>query len=192
VFSQPEASFAARAGGTIPSISTACPQAWRRFAQVIHTLMHRRPGRSPAAGLAAGSRPARPGMRDTPAGPDARTGVDEIAQEGTGARRRLQDRQRCIRRLPAGHAHLNPVRRRVAARPGGPGRSSSRLRLPQPRPGTRRPPPHARFRSPARDRAPYRSRPRPWRWRISRRYWRAVGCRQDILAGQKQAGPLHV
>ena len=54
MFSQLKALSMSAGGGEIPSISTAGAQARRRFAQVIHTLVHTWPVSGPPTGLAAG------------------------------------------------------------------------------------------------------------------------------------------
>jgi hypothetical protein len=70
--------------GWIPSISTARAQAWCRFAQVIHMLMHSR-----SAALLAGWQPAADHLARACGTRRARRtrqpSVDEIAQEGTEA-----------------------------------------------------------------------------------------------------------
>ena len=81
LFSQSVIPFISRAGRRIPSISTTRAQAWRRFAQVIHMLMHTTPVSGPAAGLAASSGSERWGLRDMPGTQRRGPGSEEIAQE---------------------------------------------------------------------------------------------------------------
>ena len=125
--SQLKAPLPARPSSGIPSISTARTQAWCRFAQVIHRLMHTQPVSSPLTGLAASGRSARRACVTRPGRRRQGPGVDEIAQEDTDASAALQERQPVYRRLPADHARPDPVR--TASRgPRAPGRSLSGLR----------------------------------------------------------------
>jgi hypothetical protein len=103
--SQLEDLLPAGPSGGIPSISTARAQAWWRFAQVIHMLMHTA-GQQSCCRAGSPQQISVPGLRDMPAMPGART-------------RRGWDRARrhrcspppyrtggpCIHWLPAGHAH---------------------------------------------------------------------------------------
>ena len=73
VLSQVKALSWARPGDTIPSLSPMCAQAWRRFTQVIHMVVHSKPARSSPAGLAGSSGSAYWFLREAAGPPDART-----------------------------------------------------------------------------------------------------------------------
>jgi hypothetical protein len=73
--SQVNALFWLRLACGIPSISTAYAQAWRRCAQVIHMLVHRQQGSSPAVGWQAAA--DRHGRRSLLARPAWRVRVSE-------------------------------------------------------------------------------------------------------------------
>ena len=159
--SQLEDLLPAGPGGGIPSISTARAQAWCRFAQVIHMLMH-------TAGQQSCCRAGSPQQISAGACvtcPPCRTpgpGVDGIAREGTDARRFTGQAARVSTGCPP---VMLILRRGPLERPG---RSLSAC-VTQPRAGTRRGDP---VRAPG-----FRSRSRtspvpghdcgPSRWRIS-------------------------
>ena len=101
---------------TIPSISPMCTQAWRRFTQVIHMVVHSKPARSSPAGLAGSSGSAYWCLRRRPGTPDARdltwarTRSPKKAATGCSPHTLQESRPASPSRPPARHAHPDPLR----------------------------------------------------------------------------------